>query len=205
MSRAVQLTAVMKLIHHRELRSSLNTLSALANNVMRQLDNSYYSLLEKIGTLRATIGLLQELSIASRQTNDDFNIEVVGLEQDIRRQIDAFGAFESQQSRIEELESRIKSGQSKAQSLSERLEAARQRVELWERRENEWQAKTSSRASASCHGMRTKLILRREIKNILDRTCNNIRPGFADVRTTSYDVHRKEGPYRYWRIESTLG
>lgn len=132
-----------------ELRSSLNELSELAHASTRRLDNIYYNLLEKVGTIRATIGSLQELAEASRKLHSNFQEEVGGLETDIQSQIDAYGSFKEQQSRVEDMEARVRAARSRAEALSGRLETARTRVETWAHREKEWQEKTSSKFSAT--------------------------------------------------------
>lgn len=128
-----------------ELRESLNTLSEIAHNSTRQLDTIYYSLLEKIGVLRSTIGSLQELSTVSNKLHHNFRDEVRQLEVDVRGQVDSFRGFNGQQERIEELDGRIKAGQDRVKGLSERLEECRKQAEAWEKREREWQARTSSK------------------------------------------------------------
>lgn len=104
----------------------------------------FYSIVEKVSTLQATMRSLQQLSVRSTRLHDEFRKEATTVEADYRRQVDHFSEFEDQQKQIGMLEQRIHQGVTKTQMLSNRLEAARKRVELWEKRENEWQARTSS-------------------------------------------------------------
>lgn len=64
---------------------------------------------------------------------------------DINSQLDTFGQFEDQQTRVEALQSRIQAGRELIGSLSERVDAVSERIESWERADWEWQEKTRKR------------------------------------------------------------
>ena len=129
----------------RELHKSLDSLSGLARESTQKLDSLYYSILEKVSTLRSGITRLQELSSATTSMQHDFQSNADRVETDFEGQIVTTQNFTSQQRQVEVLESRIKASVDKAARLSDRLEAARKRVDLWEERENEWQARTTLR------------------------------------------------------------
>lgn len=96
--------------------------------------------------LHSVISSLQEVSSSSKDLHQAFKRDIAEVEDELRAQIDAFGAFETQETTIEGLDARIKKGKQRTDALSARLEASRRRVELWEAREKEWQAKTSSKS-----------------------------------------------------------
>jgi len=132
-------------VRETELRSSLQTLSEYSLNSTRRTDDTYYSILEKLSMLRATIGELQELSTLTKELHEDFLHDADELEEEITAQMDAFHDFEPQEQQIEVLEERVKVGREKARTLNIRLDDARKRVEIRERVEREWEAKISRR------------------------------------------------------------
>jgi DNA repair exonuclease SbcCD ATPase subunit len=109
----------------------------------RELDDSYYSCLEKLAVLQSTISTLQELSTLTRQLHEGFQGEAGDLKTEMESQIEAFGGFHDQNERIDGLEMRVKSSKTKADELSARLEDARARVETLEASEEEWQSTVS--------------------------------------------------------------
>lgn len=127
-------------------------LSELAHNLTRRLDHTYYSILEKVGLLRATIGSLQELTVMSSELHHNVTQEMVNVESEFTAQIDDFADFADKQKIIDDLEHRVHSSMDKAKQLSGRLEQTRKRVELWEEQEKAWQVKASSMSSnIPCH------------------------------------------------------
>lgn len=116
-------------MEYRELRSSLQTLSDQSLRTSRQLDDTYYSILEKISVLRQTIGNLQELSGLTKELHENFQSDAKELVDEIQGQVEGFNNFEAQEGQIGLLEERIKSGKEKADTLTARLEQARKRVE----------------------------------------------------------------------------
>lgn len=125
----------------RELRSSLQTLSDQSLKTSRHLDDTYYSILEKVSLLRQTIGSLQELSGLTKELHENFRSDTQELVEDIKGQFDAFGNFEKQQEQVAALEERIKAGKEKADSLTARLMEAKKRVEARAKSEAEWDAR----------------------------------------------------------------
>jgi len=143
----IDLTRAIKLMRlsNRELRTILQSLSELSMSTTRKLDDIYYSILEKVSILQSTVGSLQELSSLTRQLRHDFDDEAETLQDDMQEQINGFGGFNLQKSRIDSLESRIKGSREKADKLSERLQAAQERIHVLEVKEGEWQTTVNRR------------------------------------------------------------
>ncbi|KAF2187741.1 hypothetical protein K469DRAFT_568939 [Zopfia rhizophila CBS 207.26] len=126
-----------------ELRSSLQTLSEHSLKTSRRLDDTYYSILEKVSVLRQMIGSLQELSGLTKELHENFQSDTQELAEEVKGQVEAFDNFESQQEQVERLEERIKAGREKADALNARLEEARKRVQDRAKIEADWEAKTT--------------------------------------------------------------
>lgn len=120
-------------------------LNTLSNNTTRRLDNTYYSVLEKLSVLQNTIQNLKELATMTKKLDETFRSESDELVKDFDTQLNAFEGFEKQQARIELLDERIKKGRGTIEKLAERVEVVRERVESWERGELEWQERTRKR------------------------------------------------------------
>jgi hypothetical protein len=130
------------------LKRSIVELNAFSNTTTRRLDDSYYSVLEKVGMLQNTVLALKELAGMSAETDEQFRRESEDLVNDITGQLGAFGEFEEQAGRIEGLTSRIHGGRDKVRMLGERVEAVREKIERWERADREWQERTRRRLKA---------------------------------------------------------
>ncbi|KAJ4345644.1 uncharacterized protein N0V89_011778 [Didymosphaeria variabile] len=111
------------------LRSSLETLSDKSLKTSRRLDDTFYSLLERIATCRQTIGSLQELSNLTNELHHNFESDTKELVEDVEGQLDAFNDFQAQQKYVDALEQRIKAGKEKAEALHGRLGEARAKVD----------------------------------------------------------------------------
>jgi hypothetical protein len=121
-----------------ELRSRLDYLVQRSTDITRGLDYTYYSLLERIGSLVSTIHSFQSLSTQSRALVEGFEKEAEHLDTDIKRKIGRFrDGFEEREARVAELEQRGTKAGNKAVQLGKRLESARIIVEDWEKRESE--------------------------------------------------------------------
>ncbi|KAI1459038.1 hypothetical protein F4805DRAFT_98981 [Annulohypoxylon moriforme] len=127
------------------LRKSLAELSTSSTATTRRLDDTYYAVLEKLGTLQGTIIALKELAGMAQELDENFKTESQGLVNELEQQTDSFGHFQDQQKRIEELQGRIHEGRGKVEALSKRVDVVRDRIESWERADMEWQERTRRR------------------------------------------------------------
>lgn len=127
----------------RDLRTALNNLAEQSLKTSRRLDDTYYSILEKVSSLRQTIGNLQELSGLTKELHDTFQSDTRELTEDAQSQFEGFNDFETQQEQVLVLEDRIRAGKEKADALTARLAEARHKVEARAKLEADWEAKTS--------------------------------------------------------------
>ncbi|KAK1972999.1 hypothetical protein LY78DRAFT_649927 [Colletotrichum sublineola] len=95
--------------------------------------------------LQGTIAAIQELAAASRQLTGEFEEQAEEMARDVAAQLDQFGQFGEQETRIGSLQSRIETGRARIQGLSGRVDAVRRRIEGWENADREWQEKTRKR------------------------------------------------------------
>jgi chromosome segregation ATPase len=109
----------------------------------RRLDDSYYSILERLSSLQSAIGSLQDLSSHTKELRATFETEAKEVQDEVRHQIETFGGFEQQKARIQSLESRLQSSKAMTEVLSERLQTARSRAQVLENQEAEVQASIS--------------------------------------------------------------
>lgn len=121
---------------------NLNTIS---NNTTRRLDNTYYSVLEKLSTLQSSISSLKELSNIARDLNADFKTESEEVIREISDHLESFHDFAEQEQRIYALQERVHKGRDKVKVLGDRVDVVRERVEGWQRAELVWQDKTRKR------------------------------------------------------------
>lgn len=124
-----------------DLRTSLQTLSDQSLKVSRRLDDTYYSILEKVSLWRQTIGNLQELAGLTKELHENLEVDTQGLAEDIKGQFEGFDGFDAQQEQVTALEARIKAGKEKADALNARLAAAQRRVEARAKSEEELEAR----------------------------------------------------------------
>lgn len=125
------------------LRTSLQNLSDKSLKTSRRLDDTYYSLLERIATCRQTIGSLQELSNLTNELHHNFESDTKELVEDVQGQLDGFNDFETQQEYVDALERRIKAGKEKAEALNGRMGEARARVDKRMKLEAELEARNT--------------------------------------------------------------
>ncbi|KAG9188316.1 hypothetical protein G6011_02239 [Alternaria panax] len=141
----VELEAKRVEARERDLRAVLQSLSDQSLKTSRRLDDTYYSILEKVSILRQTIGTLQELSGLTKELHDNFESDTTELVDDVTGQVDAFDGFKAQQEQVSGLEERIRAGKEKADALTARLERAKERVDARAKSEAQWQAKNTHR------------------------------------------------------------
>lgn len=133
------------------LRSSLQTLNEQSMQTSRRLDDTYYSLLERIATCRQTIGSLQELSNLTNELHHSFETDTQELADDVNSQLDSFSIIKTQQEQISTLEQRIKAGKEKADALNERLADARSTVDKRMKLETELEARNTRTPALTPH------------------------------------------------------
>lgn len=152
---------------HRDLRAALQTLSDQSLKTSRRLDDTYYSILEKVSVLRQTIGTLQELSGLTRELHENFESDTTELVEDVTGQVEAFDGFKTQQEQVCGLEERIKAGKERADALTARLDRAKERVDARAKSEAQWQAKNARMVMAKCLRRRSELTLFRSRAHLL--------------------------------------
>lgn len=128
---------------YRQLRTSLQNLSDQSLKTSRRLDDTYYSLLERLAQCRQTINGLQELTNLTNELHQNFETDANELAEDVQAQLEGFNNFEQQQDQVSALESRIKAGKEKAEALNGRLEEAKRRVDARAKSEAELEARNT--------------------------------------------------------------
>ncbi|KJK82991.1 hypothetical protein H634G_01119 [Metarhizium anisopliae BRIP 53293] len=124
------------------LKQSLMDLNSFSTTMTKRLDDTYYSVLEKMSTLQNTVFALKDLAGNSHDLCESFDKDARDLESDIIRQLSAAGQFEEQQRRISSLQKRIHRGRDQIQTLASRVDVVQTRVERWEQADRRWQEKT---------------------------------------------------------------
>ncbi|RDA94444.1 hypothetical protein CP533_2277 [Ophiocordyceps camponoti-saundersi (nom. inval.)] len=127
------------------LKRSLADLKAFSTSMTKQLDDTYYAVLEKTSTLQSTVASLRDLAETLRGTCDGFDDDSRALESDTLRQVIALGNFEAQEAKISGLQSRILQGRTRIQKVTDRVDVVRRRIEGWERADEAWREKTRKR------------------------------------------------------------
>jgi hypothetical protein len=120
-------------------------MNTLSNNTTSRLDNTYYSVLEKVTILQSTISTLKELATMTRGINDEFNTESESLIRETSTQLDTFDSFNAQERKISGLEDRILHGREKVTLLGQRVSIVQQKLDHWEKVESEWRVRTRKR------------------------------------------------------------
>ncbi|KAK7540561.1 uncharacterized protein J3D65DRAFT_600689 [Phyllosticta citribraziliensis] len=128
-----------------QLQTALDTLSEQSMATTRRLDDTYYSILEKVSGLRSMIDHLQELSSLTKDLRTEFATDADELTEEVNNSLDNLGDFKAQAEQLDDFESRITSSKEKARLLRVRLDAAKKRVDEREKLEEEWRIKTSRR------------------------------------------------------------
>lgn len=137
-----------RLAPHRQLRTALRVLDEQSMATTRRLDDTYYSILEKVASLHGTIGGLQELSTLTKRLRAGFAADAAELVDEVDGSLDGIGDFAAQARLLEEFEARIAAGKERAARLNERLDAARKRVDERERMEEEWRTSVNRKSFA---------------------------------------------------------
>ncbi|KAI1437975.1 hypothetical protein GGR50DRAFT_571375 [Xylaria sp. CBS 124048] len=124
------------------IQNSLAELNASSNATIACLDETYSSVLQRLGSLQNTIAAMKELAVMSQEINESFTSESRSLVNEIESQLSIYDQSEDQKKRIQELQVRIHAGRDKVHALSKRVDVVRERIEGWERADREWQEKT---------------------------------------------------------------
>lgn len=124
-----------------ELRASLKKVEELGMQNTRQLDDTYYSILEKAESMRNTLAEMQRLADESRNSRLQFEKDTQELDSSTDGTLAAFGEFKTQEETIDGYVTRLADSKAKTERLNERLEGARTRVEAYEKGYREAQAK----------------------------------------------------------------
>jgi hypothetical protein len=120
-----------------DLRESLKHIEDTAMSSIRELDSTYYAVLEKAATLRSTVSSLQRLAEESQRMNAEFRNESANLEQRTTRSLDSLDGYNAQERTINDLVAKLENAQSKRERLNQRLEDAQLRMEKFELRSKE--------------------------------------------------------------------
>ncbi|KAK3722167.1 hypothetical protein LTR37_002600 [Vermiconidia calcicola] len=128
-----------------ELRESLKGVEEVGMSSTRQLDDTYYAILEKASMLRSTVASLQRLADECRTAHASFEEDTTKLERDTKQNVESFGNFDHQEKRINELVDKLQQSRGRTNQLNDRLESARLRVEAYEKKENVQQSRRRTR------------------------------------------------------------
>lgn len=123
-----------------ELRRAIEKVEDLGMRSTRELDDTYYSILEKAEVMQDTVNEMQRLAEESKASREKFERDAQALQRDVGETIEGYEEFKPQQVRIESLVMRLRDSKSRTDTLNERLESARGRVEGYEKRYYQRQA-----------------------------------------------------------------
>lgn len=126
-----------------DLRAALQSLSDQSLKTSRRLDDTYYSILEKVSTLHQTISTLQELSGLTKELHGNFDTDAQDLLDDVQTQFHHADNFDTQEKQVRALEERIAAGKERADRLTARLQEAKERVDKRAKSEAQWEASTN--------------------------------------------------------------
>ncbi|QPH01479.1 hypothetical protein C2857_005680 [Epichloe festucae Fl1] len=124
------------------LKQSLMELNSFATSMTKRLDDTYYSVLERMSTLQNTVAALRDLAQSSHDICETFDKHARDLESDIIRQLSTAGNFEEQQRKIAALQKRIYEARGRTSALATRVDVVQKCVERWEQADRQWQEKT---------------------------------------------------------------
>ncbi|KAI6246939.1 hypothetical protein HI914_05165 [Erysiphe necator] len=128
-----------------ELYSAVIDLHTASITINRRLDDTYYSILEKLTSIQSTIVSLKELAAITRQLNVRLLSECHKVAHESNKQLDSFESFQNQATRIKELKSRVDIGRQNFLGLIDRVRHVQKRVESLEMNERKWRNTTRKR------------------------------------------------------------
>ncbi|KAG6028478.1 hypothetical protein E4U41_000660 [Claviceps citrina] len=127
------------------LKQSLMDLNSFSATMTKRLDDTYYSVLERMSSLQNTVTALRDLAQSSHDLCETFDKDARDLESDIIRQLSAAGQFEERQRRIAALQKRIYEARDRIAGLASRVDVVQSSVERWEQADKRWQERTRKR------------------------------------------------------------
>ncbi|POS83799.1 hypothetical protein EPUL_005963 [Erysiphe pulchra] len=127
-----------------ELHDAVTDLQDISGTINKRLDETYYSILEKLSSLQSTIMSLKDLASKTRQLNVKLVSECHKVSEDSNKQLDCFESFQDQATRIKQLKKRVDLGRQRFLCLIDRVRHVQKRVEGWEIDERQWR-KTSKK------------------------------------------------------------
>ncbi|KAI1810264.1 hypothetical protein GGS20DRAFT_568372 [Poronia punctata] len=127
------------------LEKSVVRLNTLRHDTSTRLDETYSSLLHRLGALQNSIMAMRELAHMSGEVSKNFTSESGALTNEIQAQLEIYEQSEDQKKRIQALQTRIHAGRDKVRDLSKRVDVVRERIEGWEKADREWQERTRRR------------------------------------------------------------
>ena len=128
-----------------QLRESLKSVEEVGMSSTRQLDDTYYAILEKASILRSTVASIQQLADESHKMHSSFKEDTAKIERDTKQNLSSYGNFDQQEKRVNQLVSQLGDSRGRTDKLNDRLESARLRVEAVEQQENARQAQRRTR------------------------------------------------------------
>lgn len=131
------------------LRKSLVELNTFSNATIARLDETYSSVLQRLGSLQSTVVAMKELAAMSQEINESFTNESRALVGEIEAQLGIYDQTADQKKRIQDLQARIHAGRDKVEALSKRVDVVRGRIESWEKADKDWQERTRRRLKAT--------------------------------------------------------
>ncbi|KAJ2900795.1 uncharacterized protein MKZ38_002233 [Zalerion maritima] len=127
------------------LKKSISELGVFSTTATKRLDDTYYSVLERLSMLHSTIIAIKDLAGLLKQMDDSFRARSSEVVADTNSRLEALGAFEMQQNKIEALQKRIIRGRNTINALSRRVDVVGDRIDGWEKADTEWQERTRKR------------------------------------------------------------
>ncbi|KAI1368722.1 hypothetical protein F5Y08DRAFT_227590 [Xylaria arbuscula] len=127
------------------LKTSLVELNTFSNATIARLEETYSTILQRLGSLKSTMVALKELAAMSQELNESFNNESRALVSEIESQLGVYDQSTEQKKCIQDLQARIQAGRDKVQALSKRVDIVRDRIEGWKKADKEWQERTRKR------------------------------------------------------------
>lgn len=118
------------------LQQRLNDIEETSMGFTHELDQTYYTMLERAAELQSTVSQLQTLLKSTTALSQSFRDETLALEKETAQTFDAFDNLDEREKTLNDLVIRLQSSKTDTRKLDQRLEAARNRVAEYESQEN---------------------------------------------------------------------